>query len=274
MKIFKAIFMATAMLCSAFVHADTFQFEVDAPATSTYSMFFGLDLDDVENIELTTSGNVSLQEYSIDRLKITFPNANDLVARNFKADDSGSTFYAIVDNGWVFRKLIVELNFGSAYKPIPGDEIYVSVYVAAMEDFTNNIATPPQGEMLVSTFGMLVDVTPNPVADTHWMKMDDKGLNMKIYQRPVVDNSSANPGNGFKLYLNWMGHGERTVYLDPSLVIHEYDMYKAIALNIVTSTETTGDVYTVEVEYENVDGYNGVLQAGDLQAILDQAYEL
>jgi hypothetical protein len=271
MKMFKVMFLAIATLSASFVNAATSRFEVSLPSTTTAYQFPGLDLNSIQTILLTTSSSAASPDYTIDRMELRFPNANNLVTTNFKAGQGNNSFYATVNNGWVFRKLIVELHVASA-RPVAGELIDVSVYVADMDYFNNNFATPPQGELLVSASGALVDVTPNPVADTHWMKVNNEGLSMKLYQRPVNDFMPPSPGNGFKLYMNWMGHGERTVYLPTPFMTPEYDRFKAVALNILTIPGPDGDIYTVEVEFEDEGGYRQTTPVGDLQAILDQAY--
>ncbi|MCU7905894.1 MAG: hypothetical protein KZQ76_08545 [Candidatus Thiodiazotropha sp. (ex Epidulcina cf. delphinae)] len=262
-----------AVLGVAGVDAATSRFEVQMPFSSTYFQFPGLDLNNVEKIKLTTSTTMAAPGYNIDRMEIVFPNANNLVINNLKADQSGASFHAVVNNGWVFRKLVIDVGMPAA-TPMSGDNIDVSVFAANAVYFNDNFAMPPQGEMLVSASGPMVNVTRNPVADRHWMKVNNKGLNMRLYQRAESRfMAPTNPANGFKLYMNWMGHGERTVYLTAPFQPQDYDKFKAVALNVITSAGPAGDVYFLEVEFEDEIGSKQTVPVGDLQSILDQAYQ-
>lgn len=273
MEYFKALFLSGTILIASSVDAATSKYEVQTPTTVTPYQFPGLDLNNVEGIKLTTSTTSSNLDYSIDRLEIEFPNANNLVVSNLKLSPNSPSYYGVVNNGYVFRKLIVDVNITSA-NPVSGDNIDVRVFVANNNDFNNDFAQPPQGEMLLETHGTIVDVTTNPIADTHWMKVDSEGLNMRLYQRAEYNPTASIPGNGFKLYMNWMGHGEQTVYLNTPFAPQDYSRFKAIALNVITTSVPEGDAYFLEVEYEDESGMRQIAPAGDLQMILNQAYQL
>ncbi|MCU7922312.1 MAG: hypothetical protein KZQ88_06400 [Candidatus Thiodiazotropha sp. (ex Dulcina madagascariensis)] len=146
MKLIKAIFLSAVMLGATFVNAATSRYEVQTPSTSAHYLFPGLDLNNIEKIVLTTSTTSANPDYSIDRMEVKFPNANDLVINNFKVEQGGHSFYATVNNGWVFRKLIVELDIPGA-KPVSGESIYLNIYVANADYFNNNFAVPPQGDV-------------------------------------------------------------------------------------------------------------------------------
>ncbi len=271
MKFFKIFFLFACILGSAVVQAGTSRYEVTLPVSSAFFQFPGLDLSGVSKIDLTVSTSPSVPGYQLDRMELVFPQANNLIANNFKPDASGSVFYATVNNGWVYRRLIVEARLSTA-KPMTGDHIDISVY-AATADFFTNMTMPPQGELLVSAGGMVTDVTPNPVADTHWMRFDNEGLSLKLYQRAEINPQGPIPGEGFKLALNWMGQGERTTYLPVPFSTQDYDRFKAVTLSLTPIAGPEGDEYLLEVVYEDESGYRQTLAAGDLRMILNQVYQ-
>ncbi|MCU7920038.1 MAG: hypothetical protein KZQ95_17025 [Candidatus Thiodiazotropha sp. (ex Epidulcina cf. delphinae)] len=63
------------------------------------------------------------------------------------------------------------------------------------------------------------------------------------------------------------------MYLAAPFGTYEYDRYKAIALNVITTPGPQGDVYLLEVEFEDESGFRQTFPVGDLQTILDQAYQ-
>ncbi|MEJ2403578.1 MAG: hypothetical protein P8171_04700 [Candidatus Thiodiazotropha sp.] len=272
MNRFKILFLSLCLLGSAFVEAATSRYEVDLPNSSSHFQFPGLELSEVSKIKLTVSTSSTTPGYQLDRLELVFPQADNLIANNFKPDTYGSEFYAAVNNRWVFRRLNVEVRFPTS-KPSAGGRIEISVYVATSDSFTST-PQPPQGELLVTAEGMLMDVTPNPAADTHWMKVDNEGLSMKLFQRAEINEFGANPGEGFKLALNWMGHGERTVYLPTPFDRRDYDRFKAVTLIVTPVSTPEGDEYQLEIAYEDETGYRQTYPVDALRLILDQAYQL
>jgi hypothetical protein len=271
MNRFKTLLLSLCLLGSAFVEAATSRYEVDLPNSSSRFQFPGLELSEVSKIKLTVSTSPTTSGNQLDRLELVFPQADNLIANNFKPDSSGSVFYATVNNRWVFRRLNVEVRFPTS-KPLAGGRIEISVYVATSDSFTNT-SQAPQGELLVTADGMLTDVTPNPAADTHWMKVDNEGLSMKLFQRAEINpQGAANLSGGFKLALNWMGHGERTVYLSTPFGSQEYDRFKAVTLIVTPASTPEGDEYQLEIAYEDETGYRDTYVVGDLRMILDQAY--
>ncbi len=272
MNRFRILFLSLCLLGSAFVEAATSRYEVDLPNSSSHFQFPGLELNGVSKINLTLSTSLTAPEYQLDRLELVFSQANNLIVNNFKREPGGSVYYATVNNRWVFRRLIVEARLPTS-KPLTGDQIEVSVYVATADFFTNT-PQPPLGELLVTANGMLTDVTPNPVADTHWMKVDNEGLSMKLFQRAEINQQGANPGEGFKLTLNWMGQGERTVYLSVPFGTQDYNRFKAVTLIVTPISGPDGEEYQLEIAYEDDTGYRETYPAGDLRMILNQAYQL
>ncbi|MEJ2693408.1 MAG: hypothetical protein P8166_10210 [Candidatus Thiodiazotropha sp.] len=271
MNLVKAIFLSTMLLFATFAGAATSKFEAFMPSSSTYFMFPGLDLNNIENITLTVSSDNTSPDYTIDRMELKFPNANNLVVNNFKRGQNSGSFYAIANDKWVFRKLIVELNM-PPQNPTSGEPVDINVFVANSDYFNNNYFMPPQGELLVTASGMLVDKTPNPIADKKWVTVDYKGLNMKLYQRPENSILPPDVGSGFKVVMNWMGQGERTVYLPTPFSQQDYDKFKAVSLNF---TDIPGliNVTMLEIGYEDETGYKQVAPVGELKVILDQAYQ-
>lgn len=273
MNLFKTLFLSVILLFATFAHAVTSKFEVEISTSSTSLIFPMLELNDIENIALTVSRRPPpFSGYSIDRMELIFPNAKNLVVNNFKEEPGpvGDTFCAIVNSRWVFRRLAVNLILPSQ-KPASDKPIEVRVYVMDMDSFNNDFCLPPEDQLLVAASGILFDVTPSPVADIQRLNMESKRLVMKLYQRPADEMRPPQPGSGFKIAMSWMGHGERNVYLPTPFVPEEYDRFKATALNLV-AVPGQEDAYTVEIEYEDETGYKQVLQAGDLQTILDQVY--
>jgi hypothetical protein len=271
MNLLKAIFLFTMLLFATFAGASTSEYEVYMPSSSTHFMFPGLDLSGIESISLTiSSGNTDL-DYSIDRMELKFPNANNLVVKNFKRVQNSSAVYGIADDKWVFRKLIIELNM-PPQKPSSGEPVDINVFVADTDHFKHNYFNPPQGELLVNASGMLVDVTPNPIADKKVVIADNKELDVKLYQRPENHMLPPSVGTGFKVVMNWMGKGERTVYLPTPFPPRDYDMFKAVSLNF-TDIPGQVNVSMLEIEYEDDAGFRQVAPVGELMTILDQAYQ-
>jgi hypothetical protein len=271
MNFSKAIFLSAMLLFATLAGAATSKFKVEMPSSSTYFMFPGLDLNNLENIALTVSSDSASPDYNIDRMELKFPNANDLVVNNFKRGPTSNTFYAIANDKWVFRRLIVELSMRSQ-KPTSGEPIDINVFIADADNFNSNYFMPPQGELLVTASGILVDVTPNPIADNQSVNVDYKRLNMKLYQRAEDSIVPPNVGSGFKVEMNWMGHGVRTVYLPTPFGPQEYDRYRATSLNLL---EIPGqvNVYMLEIGFEDEAGYKQVAPMGELKTILDQVYQ-
>lgn len=226
-------------------------------------IFFGynlvypsLDLTNVSSIdfrvEKTIVENGYEPEFDIQKVEFKFPNANDLVAKNFKKlQGTNDTYRTIVTSPWVFKKVMVEVR---ALDFSQDQDVEIRVEVVENTSSINNI-NQVTGSDLFGGFLKLVDVSNKKVVDVLRTKYLDKSLTLKLYDKTL-------PGL-VQIQAVWMGHGTKILTLnaptDPNL--------KPVTL----LSEVLGDDQRIRVKL--TDGFSTIESPDEsLRVLLEQKF--
>ncbi|NVJ61521.1 MAG: hypothetical protein HWE27_14080 [Gammaproteobacteria bacterium] len=246
---------------SNFANAQEMKFQLGQPSavgvTNTYP---GLNLFGPFDLTITTTADEGSLDSTPDRVELNFSNANKLVARNFTEFEQ--SYRTVVNNAWVFRQVMVEINKAD----FKSGQLSLKVYVVENSNYLNNISDA-SGPELFSLFGPLTDVTPNPLADITNVKYQDKRLTLKLLKNPVFKG----PDMGFEIQSMWLGHGEGTLFVPTYNNQNDMKTYKAISLT-VEENEVFGEVvHYLTISYVDSEGQN-YSDAAPLSQFMQEAY--
>lgn len=265
-SLFKQIALISFIFISFQTVAETQKFEIYYPSVNHTTLYPGLDLNQLNKVKLNATKNEFAPELEINRLELQFENASNLIASSFT--NEAGVYRAIVNSAWVYKQVVVEVNASAGINP--NENISIAVYVVEHASNLNNTGMS-YGMQTLQVDGSLTDVTPNPLADSHWLKIQDKGMTLRLYQRPVFDLMTGQ--QGFKIKTSWLGHGEREIFLNAPFTPNEFGNYKAVALKVDTQTLPDGlEIHSVSVDYEDLGGAIQSTPFEDLQMYLDQVY--
>lgn len=258
-----AIFIVSA--CSTLAQADVFNYEVFAPSHTATTVYPGLDLNGLEKIVVRAENSDFDPEIKITRLQLAFPNATDLIVNNLTLNSSG-TYRGVVNGAWVYKQVAVEVD---APQPItPQSQINVRLFIV---EHQSNINHPEMsfGYQILDANGILEDVSPNRLADTNAVTVDNERLILRLFKRA----QSSYQGQGFKVETNWLGNGERTLYLPAPFTPEEYHRYSAVGIDIDTFTHPDGlEEHNFQIRYEDEFGTVQTTPLEPLRPYLDTAY--
>ena len=261
-----AILLATG---ANLTFAETLKFEMKFPATSATSYYPGLDLSQLQKIDITVDRDILNPQDTIQYLKLDFNNATDLAVANLSFDQNANRYVGIINGAWVYRKLGIEVD---AQPQIMADQP-VSVRLFVIEQQSNvNDPVMSYGPDLVVANGSLFDVTPNWVADSLNVRVDDKNLNLKLYKRAERVTQPTYSGEGFRIDARWFGNGDRTFTIPTPFDVNDSN-FKAVGLELESYTLPEGQVeHLIAVTYEDLAGSRQTTPFEPLKPLLDQVY--
>jgi hypothetical protein len=166
-----------------------------------------LDLTNVSSIDFRVEKTIAEDgyesEFDIKKVEFKFPNANNLVAKNFqKLQGANNIYRAIVTSPWVFKKVMVEVR---ALEFAQDQSMEIRVKVVENTSSINNI-DQVAGSDLFGGFLKLVDVSNKKVVDVLRTKYLDKPLTLRLYDKTL-------PGL-VQIQAVWMGHGTEILTLN------------------------------------------------------------
>ncbi|TQV88551.1 hypothetical protein [Aliikangiella coralliicola] len=265
-KFYKVLCALALVVVTQFVQAGVLKYEIQQPTHQYNPAFPGLDLNNLNLIKVTAVESEFSPEVSISRVEFVFQNASNLIVSNFKKD--GNIYRGLVNGAWVYKQVLVEVEVPSQLEP--NAQLRTRIMVVENQSFLNNTGFT-HGFLTLEAEGALFDVSANPVADTAWLKVDNKGLSMKLYQRATFDHMTGR--QGFKIYTNWMGHGERELYINTPFPPSDYGRFKAKAIKIDTHVQPDGEaLHMISIDYEDQGGATQSTPFEDLKMHLDQVY--
>lgn len=274
MKAILAFLTAILLTLSQAAKADTSEYEVYNPMGASSVPYPNLDLNEIKKIKVKTSTPIHAPEQQLDELELVFPNATNLVAKDFQKDENaysygGETVYkAIVEDAWVYSRLLVKVT--STGVITGGQNLKVELEVIEVT-FELNDTSDSDGLLIYSTDGILNDVTPDSVADIEAINYEGDELTLTLYQRAKFDEFT---GDGFKIKSNWMGHGERTLNIPAPIPSEEYSYFRATDIEIESAVMPDGYIaHQFRIKYEDPMGYAEYTQLEPLQPYIDQAYQ-
>jgi len=190
---------------------------------------------------LSTNGS---NEIVIDELAISFPEANDLVITNFKSN--GNEHVAVIDDAWVFSKLLVTVHMMPTAEEL--SHVFINLSVLESDSKINSAAIQAQSQpMLADIDGLLTNVTPKTLADTITFDHQGKALSLELYRDLVVDYG----GTAFDLSISWLGHGTGTVKVPAPFSNNELGVVSGISLAV----NNEGAEPMLEIEIINPQSY-------------------
>ncbi|WP_096085407.1 hypothetical protein [Agaribacterium haliotis] len=247
------------------VLAEQNKYEVLHPSVNYQPFYPGLDLNQLESMELSTESSEHSPEDKLTQLKLEFRNATDLVAKNFSYD--GANYRAIVNGAWVYKQVLVEVSGPEIHADGP---VNVRLYVVEQQSNLNNPGHSFGAELL-SAEGHAEDITPNALADATTIKMQGKNLNLRLYKRIERDRMSGQ--QGFKVETRWLGHGDRAFYVAAPFPAPEAERFTAIGLDIQSEILPEGETeFLFQIRYEDEFGGQTTTPLEPLRPYLDQAY--
>lgn len=244
--------------------AETQTFEINYPSTNAQPLYPNLNLNSVSSIKLVVDRNQQNPEGSIRRLDIDFENATDLTVTNFSREYDRHV--ATINGAWVYRKLGVELVSNGPISE--NSDINIRLYVIEMDSVLNS---PGEtfGPDILTVNGPLMNTSPNPIADVTSMVVNGKRLTLRLLKRP----ESGMNGEGFVVNAQWLGNGDRTLYLNTPIAPPEYANFVAVGFNLESVTLPDGNVdYQIQVRYEDQWGTSFVNGFEPLKPLLDMVY--
>lgn len=259
-------FLTVITLFSTTTQAENFEFEIPYPAGSSSVTYPGLDLSNAKKIKIKASNSYHDPMIKIDELEIVFENASNFKATNFK--NSYGTYRAVVEDAWVYRKVLVEVIAPEPF--VSNEDININLSVVEFEGMLDDV-NMSHGPSIYNANGFLVDVTPDVLVDQETIVLDDKNMTIQLFKRA----KSGMEGAGFKLVTNWHGYGQRTIYLPTPFPMSDAHMFNAIGLEIESNQFPDGFVdYLIGVKYEDAlaGGYSQTSPTEPLATLIEQAY--
>lgn len=264
MKLFtRILFILALAVSSQNISADTLKFEAVAPSTSYNQIYPNLDLHQINSIKITATTTEFNPDPDITRLEIVFPFATNLIASNFVRN--GTTYRALVNDAWVFKQIMVEVEASNGIQA--DSNPLIRLYVV---ETTSNLSNPilSDGYMMLNTNGFLMNTTPNKLADVTTVKVDLKNLILRLYQRPQTGAT----GHGFYIHATWLGHGEADIYI-PAMTPADFHRFNAVAVNVTTEIIGPDTFHFISIDYtDKITGQLNSTSPEDLRLYLDQAF--
>ncbi|WP_144393784.1 hypothetical protein [Pleionea sediminis] len=256
------------------VTAETYTFEVPMPSSSPTPVYPGLDLSDLNKISLIVEKSIENPEPTIKRITFDFPKASNITLYNLSSQsnqyghsDSG-VYKGILKNAWVFREVAVEVRMPTPLQS--GSPVEVKLNVVERNNYLNH----PEdylGPELLNANGPLVDKSANKLADRASIVLDEKRLNLNLLQRASTDDFGK---SGFVIKTNWLGKGERTIYVDTPFGHDAFHHFNAVELILEEIPLHDGMVeYDLQIRYE--DKFSNSSQTTNIQPLrilLEEAY--
>jgi hypothetical protein len=225
------------------------------------ALYPGLQFYQATSATLTVTTIAPDFEPKISLLEVTFPNAAKFKATNFKLIE-GTKYRAYVADAWVYRELIVDLDFNAAGPVMI--QTYISDRVGFIKPATNAQSFPPI--TLFSVFGSLNDITPTRVVDQKVLTVAGKKLILSLRDRLLL-NGQFIP-EGFAVDALWYGKGTKTLVLPAPFGRDMFDKVEVVALVIDGNINDP----VVSVKFKDPNGNEIPSSPIRLRDLLDQAY--
>lgn len=261
------IFLTVFFTATATASVKTTKYELtDVSSHNGVLSYPGLDFYDATSATLTIERTQGDPEVDLTSLDLVFPNAATLKARNFKKFE-GDRYRTIVSGAWVFKDVVVEV-----YAPGLVADMPVHIEVQVVESTSNiNPDFHSSGSLLLMAHGSLKDVTPSKVVDNGFAIVNGKRANFSLKDRLKFEPNQ--PGFGFAVDTLWLGHGQKTIYIDAPFPIEEFDFVEPIALIVETDNSSGVIEHWVSVKFKHM-GNEATTPPFPLQDLLNQAYGL
>ncbi len=243
------------------IFAENKQYKLGEPRlTQVYNTYPSLDFFGTVNVEIKATSNLNENTLTPERLELNFQNANKFVARNFRL--IGDNYRAVVQNAWVFRQVMVELNSVDLMNGQLNLKLYVVENMSQIDSISESF-----GPELLGLSGPIVDITPNPVADSLNVRYQDKRLQLKLLKNPVY----RGPEIGFEIKSMWHGHGEQVLYVPIYNGQESSITYKAISFT-VEKIDVFGELMDyLTINYVDLEGQN-YADTAPLSQFIEAAY--
>ena len=209
MRFIKLLSTAALVIASSLAQAEIKSFEVSNINSYSSNVYSNLDLNGLSQIKINVNQkenpNSPLPTLDIKKVEFIFPNANNLIARNFtEVVNTPDTYRAVVTSPWVFKKVLVELSWSG-----PVDGIHFDYRVIVMDSTSNiNNLEQTQGLELLSGNAELINVTAKKVVDIAHGRYLGKKLILRLLH-------NTNP-EGIRVEATWFGHGTKILTLPSS----------------------------------------------------------
>ena len=263
-KFVRAILAASlALAAGESMAADIHKYEIKAPSHNYFPLYPGLNLNTVEKITLQTTDDVPTLPPTLKQLVIRFADATDLVVNNFSL--VGDRYRGIVNGAWVYKQVLVEVQ-----TPMPlNNQAPLDVRLFVVEGQSNlNAPAESFGPQMFEANGILVDVTPNELADITNVTLDDKRVTLKLMQNPVQTNYGM---PGFQVNATWLGHGEGTIYFPAPFPPDASNQFNAVALQIDPIDATD---FNISIGFKDESGYLQTTPPMLLRQLLNDALQI
>jgi hypothetical protein len=252
MKFIQVFSTAALIVASSLSQAEIKLFEVSNINSYSSNIYPSLDLTVLGQIKIKAdqieNPDDPIPTLDIKRVEFEFPNANNLIVRNFtEVVNTPNVYRAIVTSPWVFKKVLVELSWTG-----PVDGIHFDYRVIVMDNTSNiNNVEQTQGSELLNGSAELVNITAKKVVDVLRMNYLGKRLTLRLL-------NNTNP-EGVQIEAIWFGHGTKILTLPSAFDARLYP----VALIL--------DNERVKVRFD--DAYNGPESSEeDLHTLLEQAF--
>lgn len=237
----KALSTAVIFSLASIAHAKTYTYDLanvmSAPGPVMYP---GLDLNRAKSAILTVNRNPG-ETPEIRSLEITFPNAGKFRTGVFKRLEDGR-YRAIVSNAWVFKEVIVQLEGNPEL--FANSPAFISVLVSETTSNLNPEAMN-QGSRLFDVQGIVRDITNMATVDTAAVMLDGKRVSLNLKDRVGV--SATDGQQGFILDTQWMGRGQKLIYIPAPFGPSEWDRLDPIGIILEGSTTDP----TIQVRFKD-----------------------
>lgn len=202
MKAYVVACITGLMMLSSVSFADTEIYQFKNANSYGAPLYPGLNLEGVATGKVVID-RTDINTINLNRIEVVFANANNLTLTQFKGN--ANLFHAVSTQGWVFKKIQVEVDLD----PVTMNHVYIRGYVVENESQLNQL-NAPSGPMLFDIATELTNITPNPLADSVSTMFNGKRAYIKLYQKSVLVDQ--NPEYQFVLDINHLGNGSYRKY--------------------------------------------------------------
>ncbi|MBL4799323.1 MAG: hypothetical protein JKY50_18115 [Oleispira sp.] len=201
MKLSGLLLSISMLLSAASSFGGNITYEADPYTIYPTPTYPNLDLNSISKVKLTSNGESSPLETQLLRVEFDFPNANKIIATNFKK--IGDTYRSVVKNAWIYKEIIVDITPRSVFRS--HGEFTANIYVREQSSNLNDMNNAP-GIQIYEYNGLMMDKTYNKTADSTSVIIDGKRAYIKLHQRWAINERGSR--QGFLISVNWLGHGE------------------------------------------------------------------
>jgi hypothetical protein len=262
--ILRVMALLTAVGMISTVEAKTTKYELVnlfSQSGDSNIIYPGLQFFTVTSATLTVTTNPPEPETKITLLEVTFPNSAKFRATNFKLIE-GTKYRAYVADAWVYRELMIDVDFNPNGPLIV--EVYISDRVGFVKSTVNTQTLPPI--MLFGVRGDLNDITPTKVVDQKTLTVAGRKLILSLRDRLVLNGQFTS--EGFAVDALWYGRGTKTLILPAPFGRDMFDKVEVTALVIDGNINDP----VISVKFKDLNGNEIPSNPVILRNLLDQAY--